>query len=505
MNEATVKAEHPSLAEYLRSVLTAEQLERVLLVSFSQWEMNTAAVGEMAATLHEMDTTPIVALWSDHTPLKDVGWSTSHALSRLALAPARDQCLQRSLTAFGLPLSAFPAPPLKSWRPVGDLPRIEHLYRSALRQVTYRGAGFGRALLQVHPDTETPVTDDHLWPRAWVEASLKSYAWAFDQTAALIEKTRATALIVFNGRFLHDGAAAAAAEQAGLPVLAFDFGGNDTDFDLTIDATHDWSALQRRMLRMYDEWDPQERDELGSSWFEERRQHADPRNTRFVESQKVGAGIDKPEGKRLVVYFSSSGDEISELDLEWGDYFYGQPGALMAVAEACRSLPDTMLLVRTHPHKRFKPKKDVEEWHEAVVHAAPDIHLDEFSEIDSYTLMRQADAVVTYGSTTGVEAAYAGCPVIVMGPSAYDELGCATRVLTAEQLQDALAHPEPGWWPGAVSYGLMMRRRGFVNTHVRRVDGRQVLAGVELQDSRPWVLKASDLMGARQKERLLRD
>ena len=501
-----VRAEHPSLEEYLRSVLSADQLARVVIVSFSQWEMNTTAVGEIAATLHALGAEPTIALWADETPMHDVGWTTSRRLSNLFHSPSRDQRLEQALLAFGLPRESLARPPICRWRPRADLPVRPDLYRSALRQLTYRDAPLGRAILQVHPDRDTPITDEHLWPESWVEACTRSYAWAFDQVAVLIEQRQATAAIVFNGRFLHDSAVAAAAEQAGIPVLAYDFGGNDTDFDLTIDATHDWSALQRRMLTLYEGWDPAERDALGSSWFEERRQHADPRNRFFVESQKVGVGIDKPEGSRLVVFFSSSGDEISELDLDWGDYFYGQPGALLAVAEACREQPNTTLLVRTHPHKRHKPRRDVEEWHQAVADARPDIHLDEFSEVDSYTLMRQADVVVTYGSTTGVEAAYAYCPVIVMGPSAYDELGCATRVKTVEQLKQAITTPDAGWWPGAVAFGLMMRRRGFTNRYVSKLGaGRESLAGVVLEDSAPLVLKVSDALSRRQRRRLIAD
>lgn len=502
VGEPSTRAEHPSLEGYLNAVLTPEQLQRVLLVSFSQWEMNTAVVGEIAATLHAMGTDPMVALWADDTPVHDVGWTTSRLLAGLFESPSRDQRLQSALQAAGLPVTAFPQPPIRHWSPVGVLPATNERYRSAIRRLTYRNAPVGRAILQVHPDRDTPITDEHLWPQAWVDACARSYAWAFDQVAELIHQRKPTAVVVFNGRFLHDSAVAAAAEQAGLPTLAYDFGGNDTDFDLTIDATHDWSALQRRMLALYEAWEPSERDALGSSWFEERRAHADPRNRLFVESQTVGTGIDKPEGRTLVAFFSSSGDEISELDLDWNEYFQGQPGALEALARVCRARPQVQLLVRTHPHKRHKPKRDVEEWHEAVASAAPDIHLDEFSEIDSYTLMRQADVVVTYGSTTGVEAAYAKRPVVVMGPSAYDELGCATRVTTDQQLAGAIDAAQPGWWPGAVAYGLMMRRRGFMNRFVTSVEGRQMLAGVELRDARPLVLKLSDLLMSRQRARL---
>ena len=99
---------------------------------------------------------------------------------------------------------------------------------------------------------------------------------------------------------------------------------------------------------------------------------------------------------------------------------------------------------------------------------------------------------MTYGSTTGVEAAFAGKPVIVMGPCAYDELGCATPVTTREELQQALLNPAVGSWPGAVSYGLMMKRRGFAYAHVSRTpDGGRSLAGVPLRDAHHRILDVS--------------
>jgi len=497
------RAEHPSLEGYLRGRLTDEQLARPLLVSFSQWDITTRAVAEIAATLHEMGQHPTVALWANDTLVKDVGWSTSRGVSKLLRSSPRDVRVEQGLRALGLPSEAFARPPIAKWAPQGEIPQVNIPHRTGIRALTYRGTPMGRAILQVNPDRETPVTDEFLWPRNWVDACARSYAYAFDQALALMQKIDATCIIVFNGRFLHDFAAGSAGETLGLPVLSYDFGGNDTDFDLTIDATHDWSALQRRMLTMYEHWPSPERDEIGSQWFVERMQHVDPRNSLFVESQVIGEGIGKEEGTRIIGFFSSSGDEISELDLDWAEYFHNQPEALKSIAEICRDLPNTKLLVRTHPHLRVKPRLDVRDWHAAVEAAGPDIHLDEFSPIDSYTLMRQVDVVVTYGSTTGVEAGFAKRPVVVLGPSAYDELGCAVRPQGIEGLRQAIEQPSVGSWEGAVAYGLMMRRRGFLHKHVTSTpDGRWSLGGVPLDDASPTVLKVSDVLGRWQRRRL---
>jgi hypothetical protein len=489
------RSEHASLADYVCAVLSPEQRQNVLLTSFSHWDFAQAALADTALCLRDTGSQVTLAFWVGETPLHDVGWTTHRVVSRIFRSPARDDRVKEALIRSGVPESDFARPPIRKWSPVEQLPIPERLNRSSIRAMVYRGSPMGRAILQVHPDRNTPISDEYLWPRRWVEATARSYAYVYDQTLKLIDDRSVTAIVVYNGRFLHDGAAAAAAESRGLPVLNYDVGGSQSDFDLTINATHDWDALQERMLNMYNQWPESERDEIGSSWFLERVNHQDPANALFVEAQRKGALVELPDAERLVVFFSSSGDEIAELQLNWADFFGGQPQALQLLADECRKKPGYALVVRSHPHKRMKPAQDVVDWLKAVDDAAPDLHLDPYSEVDSYELMRKADVVVTYGSTTGVEAAFAGRPVIVMGPGAYSQLGCAQQVSSREELSNALENATGGAWEGAVAFGLMMKRRGFRYKHVKRTpDGHLSLAGVPLVESNKLTLDVSHLL-----------
>ncbi|HEY7824460.1 MAG TPA: hypothetical protein VIG24_16580, partial [Acidimicrobiia bacterium] len=330
--QPTKRAEHPSLAEYLNTRLTDEQRERVLIASFNHWEFGMAAVAETALTLQDMGSQAFLALWSSYTPLHDEGWTADRRLSRLLGTHSPDHNMERGLIKAGIPASAFLTPPIKRWRPAQDISVNRPLNRSAIRALTYRGTPAGKGILQVHPDRNTPITDEYLWPRRWVQRSLRSYAWTHDQAAAVIRERGVTAVMVNNGRFLHDRAVAEAAQGAGIPVIASDLGGSDTDFDLTAEPTHDWSALQRRMVETFASWDQQERVEVGSSWFIARSEHSDPRNALFVEAQDRGTGLSNRPHGRLVVYFSSSGDEMAELDFDWNEYFGGQGQALQTLA-----------------------------------------------------------------------------------------------------------------------------------------------------------------------------
>ena len=500
----TLRAEHESLIGYLDSVLTPEQLSRPLLTNFNHWNFAQGSLSEIALTLHKNRSDVTIAFWADKTPMLDVAWETSRKIGTLLMSPTREQQIEKALKHAGLQNQSFAKPLIKRWQPHEKIVLPQVMNRSSIRAMHYRGADLGRAILQVHPDRETPMTDEFMWPSKWVDLAAKSFAYVFDQVTELIKRRDITVVALYNGRFLHDRAVAAAAQQLGIPLLNYDLGGNQTNFDLTIDDTHDWEALQRRMLSLYEHWDPAERDALGSNWFLERIQHADPTNARFVESQKIGSMINIPKDKKIVVYFSSSGDEIIELDLNWDAYFGGQENALRLLSKICSEDPDIFLVVRSHPHKRHKPANDVKDWIDAVEEASPDVHLDPHSDIDSYALMRRADVVVTYGSTSGIEAAFAGKPVAVMGPSAYNILGAASAVTNEDELRSVIVNPQPGSWPGAVSYGLLCNRRGFNYTEIGNPQGDTFTIGeVTIDPSTERVKKSSHIRKAHQIRGLL--
>jgi len=477
----SLRAEHESVATYLTTRFDSNELRHVLFPSFNQWQFALDALAETALACRELGSEVTFAFWAHRTPLADTGWTTSRRLARLMKSPVLDERYEQGLRASGFDTEAFADPPIRRWKPGAPLPALHDLRRSSIRSLTYRESPVGRAILQVRPEPMTPTSEDHRWPRRWVERSLRSYAYVYDQTIRLIAERGITSLITYNGRFLHDRAAAAAARDMGVTVLYYDRGGLDTAFDLTMDETHDWSALQDRMKTMYDSWPLDDRDEIGSQWFLDRASHQDSWNAHFIDGQTLGQSVALPRSECTVVYFSSSSDEIAELDVDWAEYFENQHEAVRLVADVCRRLPGYRLVIRSHPHKRHKPTVDVEEWYRFVDEIKPDLHLDANSSVDSYELMRQADIVVTYGSTTGVEAAFTGKPVIVLGPSAYDQLDCAYRPKSVKELEEALRNPKSSNPSNAVLYGLMMKRRGFGLRQIREgADGVKSLAGVPL-------------------------
>jgi hypothetical protein len=119
--------------------------------------------------------------------------------------------------------------------------------------------------------------------------------------------------------------------------------------------------------------------------------------------------------------------------------------------------------------------------------------------------MRRADIVFTYGSTSGVEAGFIGRPVVVMGPSAYDTLGCARRISEPQEIAEALENPPTPNPTAAIPYGLMMQRRGFTFRHLTtQADGNPGISGVTLTEANELTRKVSDYLRSRQRTRLSR-
>lgn len=490
-----LRAEHDSLRDFLRGNLTDRERERIGLLSFNQWPWTTAAFVETAVAAHQVGSDITVGFWSDHTPLHDPGWNTSRRVARLLGSHTIEDSARRLIEQAGVPSRAFADPPLGKHSPTGVPPLPEPLTRASIRRLTYHRSGMGRSILQVHPDFNTPIRDEHVWPRRWIKRAVTSYAWVYDQTRELIRSRDLTTIVVFNGRFTHDRAAAAAAESACVKVLYYDYGGLHTYFDLTLTDLHDWDDLQRRMGVMWDKWGP-DREEIAHDWFANRENRSEAGMDVFLGLQQPETLPDLPETDNLVVFFSSSGDEIAELDLDWSLYFESQEKALRVLAEVCDELPGTTLVVRTHPHMRLKPQDDRDRWVAAVEAIGKNIHVGPESPTDSYALMRAADRVVTYGSTSGIEAAYRGKPTAVIGPSAYQRLGCVTPLHTVEDLkrwliEDHDVHPER-----SLPYGLMMQRRGF-NLDWLSLDGDQLVHGdLRLSEASPLVRKISHRLNA---------
>jgi hypothetical protein len=126
-------------------------------------------------------------------------------------------------------------------------------------------------------------------------------------------------------------------------------------------------------------------------------------------------------GNKNIVLFNSSDDEFAALGEEYKNpFFENQNEGLEYLSNLFgKSLINFNLVIRMHPNLAGVKHKFVEEIKQ-LHQQYPNIFVIEAeSKIDSYALMKKAHKVISFGSTTGLEANFLRKPVVLLGKSIY--------------------------------------------------------------------------------------
>ena len=87
-----------------------------------------------------------------------------------------------------------------------------------------------------------------------------------------------------------------------------------------------------------------------------------------------------------------------------------------------------------------RPKREQLYWREKLRNLDAQVIQPE-EEFDSYALIESSDLVLTFGSTTGVEAVALGKPSLLLGESLYSGLKICLRLDKVEEIEEFLGRP----------------------------------------------------------------
>ena len=184
------------------------------------------------------------------------------------------------------------------------------------------------------------------------------------------------------------------------------------------------------------------RQEAGHRYFQERINRKPGSDAYFfTRNQSPGLLPDGLEAGGFVTMFSSSPDEFFAL---YDTYSFGEFPTQGAVAEAvarvCAGL-GLRFVVRLHPHLQYKPDSWKEEWDFQKLRGLGATVVNPGDKYDSYALMKASKAIITCGSTIGVEAAYFGQPSMAIGEGYYNGLGAVRNGFTEAEITQFLKAP----------------------------------------------------------------
>jgi hypothetical protein len=246
------------------------------------------------------------------------------------------------------------------------------------------------------------------------------------------------AALVFNGRFVKEGAARAACISADIPVYAFDQGARPGTLAIMRNHVHDHQSYVYAIKDLWENQDQFIAENLAQTWFRERTSTKGGGGNPFSTSFEPFDKEFEPETTVMVV-FTTSSHELFSIDIDSGATPNDQDRWIEDLIRLTVSTGDVTLVIREHPSSDLFESRVISGWRSDALQAPGKIRVfDSRSNVNSYDLIKKADVVVTFGSTIGIEAAYLGKPVIELCNTHMSRLGACHYAASLQQFKEMM-------------------------------------------------------------------
>ncbi len=201
---------------------------------------------------------------------------------------------------------------------------------------------------------------------------------------------------------------------------------------------HSVSNFQRMMNS---EWskNPEQATKLAETFFKNRRNASFAGDKLYTKDQQKGLlPSNWNTSARNIVIFNSSEDEFAAIGSEWEDkLFSSQLKGIEYIFNCIERYPDAEVYLRIHPNLKNIKYKYHTDLYKLKEH--PRVHIiPGNSEVSTYSLVDAANVVVSFGTSVGVEAAYSGKPVVLLGTSLYKGLGFCYEPKSVEEMESTI-------------------------------------------------------------------
>jgi len=280
---------------------------------------------------------------------------------------------------------------------------------------------------------------------AWALPLIENICDFVDYVYQLFKELKPDQVLIYNGRLFENRLFYDIAKNMGIEFVSLEGVGGHIEPYKKIRFVGEWPLnieLYGRMVEDLWKQSPQtleEKTRQASTFYEKRRNGILVFDTRVYtkDQQKdlLPDGFDS--SKTNIAIYNSSQDEIAALGDEWqkGNLFPSQYEAIEFMLQ--HADPGIHFYLRVHPnlkgvtHKAHMELYDLQKYPNITV-IPPE------SKVSSYALMDACNKVVTFGSSTGVEASYWGKPSILVGRSFYEMTGACYHMKSKDELVAAI-------------------------------------------------------------------
>ena len=295
----------------------------------------------------------------------------------------------------------------------------------------------------------------------FISRGLLTGAYLYEVFQLVLDEIKPDLTIIFNGRFIENRPLLRVCEHRNATYATHERGGKMKNFLFRFNSIpHSFEAITEEIQTLWDKG-ASDREAIGEKFFTKRVKRIEDAWYSFTKNQKYGQlpeSFKANAGKKIITIFNSSLDEYEGLS-GFGPKFYDNDNVgILQICESLKAFPDIKLYLRVHPNlkginntqNRFINEKIKASNIEVI--APEDI-------VDSYELVDKSDIIIVFTSTVGVEAAFAGKKVVLLGRAAYESLECTVipkshaelmTVLTDESYIFPTVNPENplkfGYW-----------------------------------------------------------
>lgn len=314
-----------------------------------------------------------------------------------------------------------------------------------IKALSYKGANVGMGCLSAyisHSRNNNPLIDDEF--RAYFNKVLKKGCLYAEFQYWMMMEVKPDRVQLFNGRFLETRAASDLAIR----------------HHFLLRSNEQWRVFPHRYIKrqfynalpqsieankkyIYSMWDndyiPQiEKERIGRRFFESKYEHAFGGDKDYAAKQVATKLPDNwDSSKKNYVIFNSSEDEFTAIGGEYDEkkVFDSQYEGVMHIANLFKDRKDVNVYLRIHPNLTNISYK----YHTDLLSIGTNFNnlfvISGDSSVSSYALMREAYRVITFGSTTGIEATYMGKAVIALCPNWFSGINVSYNPTSVEETE----------------------------------------------------------------------
>lgn len=291
----------------------------------------------------------------------------------------------------------------------------------SLMKYSYQGINIGRgvasSVISVLREYQLDIHGKH---QELVVLHLRNAIGALVNYVRVLDAVKPDRVVLFNGRHSETWPLISLCEARGIRYATHERGGSNYLYQVFQNSLPHSIATRRGIMNEL--WDSTPRAEAlnaATKWYEAKRlgKHKDDKNYLNKQAQGVMPDGYSPD-KHNIVIFNSSEDEMQAI-AEWKtDLFQQQNQAILQLLAELSDNDDVHIYIRMHPNLIGVDNQQTRELflirQQNVTVVRPE------EKTDTYTLMENADVVLCFASSAGVEATFWHTPSVLYGRAFYE-------------------------------------------------------------------------------------